>query len=183
MVALPLIDLRDGTAPGTLAHALVSAAPLLWHQRKHLLWTGSLAATYSGDSSGVEISINRLRAGALYSRCGCLRAYTCALSAQRLNALNKTKQACSERLRMNTNVPFLCAARFPSVVGRRRRRRSGSDRVLLGSVFGQIFTAVNRMPPRMFRVGGAEPGGGFATDGRAWRANFVGEGSIDAGGP
>ena len=56
-----------------------------------------------------------------------------------------------------------------------RSRRSGKDAVLLNTTFGQIFSAVNGAEPRRLRISGGE--------GRVWRANFVGEGSIDAGGP
>ena len=55
-------------------------------------------------------------------------------------------------------------------------RRSGSDRVLLASVFGQLFTKVHRLPPSCLRLSASK-------DNRAWRVNFAGEGSIDAGGP
>ena len=53
-------------------------------------------------------------------------------------------------------------------------RRSGSDRVLQNSVFGQIFQQVQPKPPARLRI---------TASGRAWRVNFVGEGAIDAGGP
>jgi hypothetical protein len=53
-------------------------------------------------------------------------------------------------------------------------RRGGSDRVLMATTFGQMFARINTAPPRVLRVGNG---------GRAWRVNFVGEGSIDAGGP
>ena len=54
-------------------------------------------------------------------------------------------------------------------------RRSGKDAVLLSTVFGQIYTVVNPIEPRRLRIMGGE--------GRTWKANFIGEGSIDAGGP
>jgi hypothetical protein len=54
--------------------------------------------------------------------------------------------------------------------------RTGSDRVLLASVFGQLFAKVHHLPPSRLRLS-AESGA------RAWRVNLVGEGSIDAGGP
>jgi len=54
-------------------------------------------------------------------------------------------------------------------------RTSRSDKVLLATVFGQVFTNVDRVPPRKLRL--------QDTEARLWKVRFVGEGSVDAGGP
>lgn len=120
--AIPLIDLRSAAHSGSLAHSLVRSSPLIWLKLKQDLWKRALEATRTaGDSTGIEIRINRL------------------------------------------------------IASEQRGRRSGKDSVMLGTVFGQIYTVVNPLEPRRLRIMGGE--------GRTWKANFIGEGSIDAGGP
>mmetsp|Transcript_9826 Transcript_9826/g.22480 ORF Transcript_9826/g.22480 Transcript_9826/m.22480 type:complete len:829 (+) Transcript_9826:2263-4749(+) len=54
--------------------------------------------------------------------------------------------------------------------------RRPSDRVVLASTFGQLFNLMNSRPARDLRISPGSSRGPF-------KVNFVGEGSIDAGGP